>query len=80
VKPSRAKNNMIQTPRENKDKFTLSTQELPTKANGSEDSEMDMVLRNGQMELFTLDNGTTTEPKEKENSFILTEMCTRATG
>ena len=71
---------MIQMPKEKTDLFTLLTPELLTKVNGLEDSEMDKVCRNGQMVLSILDNGTTTELKVKENSFILTEMSTKASG
>jgi hypothetical protein len=41
---------------------------------------MDMGYRNGQMELYIQDNGTTTVPKEKVNSFISMAMSTKATG
>jgi hypothetical protein len=67
-------------PKENKEQFTLLTQELLTKANGSADSETAKASKNGQTVPSTQDNGTTTEPKEKVNSFILTEMCTKASG
>ena len=80
VKLFRALNNIIQMPKENKEQFTLLTQELLTKANGSADSEMAKVSKNGQTVPSILDNGTTTEPKEKVNSFILMEMCTKASG
>jgi len=71
---------MIQMPKEKTDLFTLLTPELLTKVNGLEDSEMAKVCRNGQMVQSILDNGTTTEPKVKENSFILTETFTKASG
>jgi len=71
---------MIQILRENKDQLILSTQELLMKVNGLEDLEMVMEHRNGQMVPFILDNGTTTEPKEKVNSSILTEMCMKVIG
>ena len=80
VKLFRAQKLMIQMPKENKEQSILSTQVLLTKVNGSVDSEMEMVRKNGQMELYILDNGTTTEPKVKENSFILTVMCMKVTG
>jgi hypothetical protein len=67
-------------PKENKDHLTLSTQELLTKANGSVDSETAKAFKNGQTVPSTQVNGTTTEPKDKVNSFILTEMCTKASG
>ena len=41
---------------------------------------MDMEHKNGQMVLYILVNGITTELRAKVNSFILTEMCTKATG
>ena len=71
---------MIQMLRENKDQSILSTQELLMKVNGLEDLEMVMEHRNGQMVQFILDNGTTTEPKEKVNSSILMEMCMKVIG
>ena len=41
---------------------------------------MDMEHKNGQMVLYILVNGTTTELRAKVNSYILTEMCMKATG
>ena len=41
---------------------------------------MDMEHKNGQMVLYILVNGTTTELKAKVNSYILTEMYMKVTG
>ena len=49
-------------------------------ANGSVDSEMGMVFKNGQMVPNTRVNGKTTELTEKENSYILTETYTMESG
>lgn len=67
-------------PKDNRDKFILSTQVRHMKENGLVDLEMDMGYKNGQMELYIQDNGTITVPKEKVNSFTSMAMSTKATG
>tara|TARA_B110000285_G_C15067344_1_gene585912 strand:+ start:523 stop:798 length:276 start_codon:yes stop_codon:yes gene_type:complete len=66
--------------KENKEVFILLTPERLMMDNGLVDLEMDMEHKNGQTVRYILVNGITTEPKAKVNSFILTEMCMKATG
>jgi hypothetical protein len=71
---------MIQTPKEKREAPTPSRLELPTTENGLVVSEMAMVSRNGQMVLYTMDTGKTTELMEKESSFTSMEISTMVTG
>jgi len=71
---------MIKIQKELKRKYILTKQDLPMKANGLMDLEMDMVFRNGKMVLFMKDSGVSDKHKVKANSYMLMEIYTRAIG
>jgi len=67
-------------PKEKKETHTHSKQGPPMMVNGSADSEMDMVFKNGQMVLNMKVSGKITEPMVKENSYILMEISMMENG
>ena len=71
---------MIQMQKERREVPILSKQEQPTTENGSVALETATVSRNGQMALFMMDIGKTTEPMVKESLSILMVIFMMAIG
>jgi hypothetical protein len=66
--------------KERKEVYTHSKLELPTLANGSADSEMEMVDKFGQTGLTTKECGETTEPTVWEGSSMLMAIFMKEIG
>ena len=72
--------NTTQRLREKNDLYTPSRLEQHIKASGSVDSEMDTVLKFGQMGLGMRDNGRITEHMAMENLYMWMETSMKVTG
>jgi hypothetical protein len=71
---------MIQMPREKREELTPLRPEQLSMVIGSEDLEMALVFNNGLMEPGMKDTGKITEPMERANLLILTEIFTMESG
>lgn len=71
---------MTQKLEERRDRLIPSSLELLMMVSGLEDSEMDLVFKNGRMVLAMKDNGKIIEHMEKESSFILMVMSMMENG